>query len=66
MNISGEEKASSWLQEQQIALNHKLPLSSYLLKPVQRILKYHLLFQVAAGSRCEVINELHINDFYKP
>jgi hypothetical protein len=27
-----------------------LPLGSYLLKPVQRILKYHLLLQVAQGS----------------
>ena len=27
----------------QLALGHTLPLGSYLLKPVQRILKYHLL-----------------------
>lgn len=27
-------------------LGHSLPLGSYLLKPVQRILKYHLLLQV--------------------
>ena len=33
-------------KQQQIALNHGLPLGSYLLKPVQRILKYHLLLQV--------------------
>ncbi|XP_022244348.1 uncharacterized protein LOC106461632 isoform X2 [Limulus polyphemus] len=30
-------------KERQIALHHCLPLGSYLLKPVQRILKYHLL-----------------------
>ncbi|KAG7173481.1 Pleckstriny domain-containing family G member 1-like [Homarus americanus] len=30
-------------RERQLALSHTLPLGSYLLKPVQRILKYHLL-----------------------
>ncbi len=30
----------------QVALRHSLPLGAYLLKPVQRILKYHLLLQV--------------------
>ncbi|XP_076308539.1 uncharacterized protein LOC143223952 [Tachypleus tridentatus] len=30
-------------KERQLALHHCLPLGSYLLKPVQRILKYHLL-----------------------
>lgn len=33
------------LKERQTALHHSLPLGSYLLKPVQRILKYHLLLQ---------------------
>lgn len=33
-------------RERQTALQHTLPLGSYLLKPVQRILKYHLLLQV--------------------
>ncbi|CAG9572942.1 unnamed protein product [Danaus chrysippus] len=32
-------------RERQIVLQHPLPLASYLLKPVQRILKYHLLLQ---------------------
>ncbi|XP_071450370.1 uncharacterized protein GEFmeso [Hetaerina americana] len=32
-------------RERQGALQHTLPLGSYLLKPVQRILKYHLLLQ---------------------
>ncbi|XP_049853419.1 uncharacterized protein LOC126334820 isoform X1 [Schistocerca gregaria] len=32
-------------RERQASLQHTLPLGSYLLKPVQRILKYHLLLQ---------------------
>ncbi|CAG2161482.1 unnamed protein product [Oppiella nova] len=32
-------------RERQLSLRHSLPLGSYLLKPVQRILKYHLLLQ---------------------
>ena len=35
-----------FFQHIQIELGHSLPLGSYLLKPVQRILKYHLLLQV--------------------
>ncbi|XP_063762559.1 pleckstrin homology domain-containing family G member 2-like isoform X2 [Eleginops maclovinus] len=35
----------SFFQERQTTLNHSLPLETYLLKPVQRILKYHLLLQ---------------------
>uniref|UniRef100_A0A3B3VLV7 DH domain-containing protein n=1 Tax=Poecilia latipinna TaxID=48699 RepID=A0A3B3VLV7_9TELE len=34
-----------FFQERQATLNHSLPLETYLLKPVQRILKYHLLLQ---------------------
>lgn len=33
-------------QECQRKLGHKLPLSAYLLKPVQRITKYQLLLKV--------------------
>lgn len=36
----------SFFQKIQVELGHSLPLGSYLLKPVQRILKYHLLLQV--------------------
>lgn len=35
------------MQAQQDDLRHTLPLGSYLLKPVQRVLKYHLLLQVS-------------------
>uniref|UniRef100_G3RFZ7 Pleckstrin homology and RhoGEF domain containing G1 n=1 Tax=Gorilla gorilla gorilla TaxID=9595 RepID=G3RFZ7_GORGO len=34
---------AKFFRERQETLKHSLPLGSYLLKPVQRILKYHLL-----------------------
>uniref|UniRef100_A0A3B4C0H4 Pleckstrin homology domain containing, family G (with RhoGef domain) member 2 n=1 Tax=Pygocentrus nattereri TaxID=42514 RepID=A0A3B4C0H4_PYGNA len=34
-----------FFQERQATLCHSLPVETYLLKPVQRILKYHLLLQ---------------------
>ncbi|XP_026853467.2 LOW QUALITY PROTEIN: uncharacterized protein plekhg2 [Electrophorus electricus] len=34
-----------FFQERQATLCHSLPLETYLLKPVQRIMKYHLLLQ---------------------
>ena len=37
---------SEFFKQRQIALGHSLPLGAYLLKPVQRVLKYHLLLQV--------------------
>nr|XP_043887646.1 mucin-17 isoform X1 [Solea senegalensis] len=39
------ESLIRFFQERQTTLNHSLPLETYLLKPVQRILKYHLLLQ---------------------
>ncbi|XP_056230952.1 pleckstrin homology domain-containing family G member 3 isoform X6 [Seriola aureovittata] len=39
------ESLVHFFQERQMTLNHSLPLETYLLKPVQRILKYHLLLQ---------------------
>lgn len=43
--LSLSPPATVWLQERQAQLRHSLPLQSFLLKPVQRILKYHLLLQ---------------------
>ncbi|KAK9510540.1 hypothetical protein O3M35_005295 [Rhynocoris fuscipes] len=40
-----QENTVRLFRERQAALQHTLPLGSYLLKPVQRILKYHLLLQ---------------------
>ncbi|KAK2826209.1 hypothetical protein Q5P01_020423 [Channa striata] len=37
-----------FFRDRQAALKRSLPLGSYLLKPVQRILKYHLLLQEIA------------------
>lgn len=41
------ESLVRFFQERQATLCHSLPLETYLLKPVQRILKYHLLLQVS-------------------
>ncbi|XP_048448555.1 pleckstrin homology domain-containing family G member 1, partial [Rhincodon typus] len=40
---------AKFFREQQESLKHSLPLGSYLLKPVQRILKYHLLLHEIAN-----------------
>lgn len=37
---------AKFFRDRQGSLKRSLPLGSYLLKPVQRILKYHLLLQV--------------------
>ncbi|XP_036141939.1 uncharacterized protein LOC105833058 isoform X2 [Monomorium pharaonis] len=42
-DLMGQEETASAFRERQAALRHALPLGSFLLKPVQRILKYHLL-----------------------
>ncbi|KAL7648009.1 UNVERIFIED_CONTAM: hypothetical protein RMT77_001625 [Armadillidium vulgare] len=42
-DLMREEKSVRACRERQLALCHTLPLGSYLLKPVQRVLKYHLL-----------------------
>ena len=48
VSVSGLLGASI-LQEIQVRLNDKLPLSSYLIKPVQRITKYQLLLKVSVS-----------------
>jgi hypothetical protein len=42
-SLNRRPAAQSVLQAAQQRLSHPLPLGAYLLKPVQRILKYHLL-----------------------
>ncbi|XP_011878060.1 PREDICTED: uncharacterized protein LOC105567640 isoform X2 [Vollenhovia emeryi] len=44
-DLMGQEETASAFRERQAALRHALPLGSFLLKPVQRILKYHLLLE---------------------
>lgn len=44
-----DKQQAKFFRDRQELLQHSLPLGSYLLKPVQRILKYHLLLQVARG-----------------
>lgn len=40
------EMIAESLRQRQALLGHSLPLSAYLLKPVQRVLKYHLFLEV--------------------
>ncbi|XP_017078418.1 pleckstrin homology domain-containing family G member 3 isoform X2 [Drosophila eugracilis] len=51
----------SLLASTQKLLQHRLPLGSYLLKPVQRILKYHLLLD-SLRKHCDVkeVAEAHV------
>ncbi|XP_054856084.1 pleckstrin homology domain-containing family G member 2 [Eublepharis macularius] len=42
------DSLAKFFRERQATLSHVLPLETYLLKPVQRILKYHLLLQELA------------------
>ncbi|CAI5451923.1 unnamed protein product [Caenorhabditis angaria] len=44
-SLQQQNNVARALQERQIHLGHSLPLSAYLLKPVQRILKYHLFLE---------------------
>ncbi|CAK1549193.1 unnamed protein product [Leptosia nina] len=43
--LASKPQSAREFREKQVELSHSLPLASYLLKPVQRILKYHLLLQ---------------------
>ncbi|XP_017282938.1 pleckstrin homology domain-containing family G member 3 isoform X1 [Kryptolebias marmoratus] len=44
----GNKSLANFFRDRQASLKCSLPLGSYLLKPVQRILKYHLLLQEIA------------------
>ncbi|XP_055319453.1 uncharacterized protein LOC129577054 isoform X2 [Sitodiplosis mosellana] len=48
----------------QKSLQHTLPLGSYLLKPVQRILKYHLLLD-NLRKHCDVVEVLQAHDIMR-
>ncbi|XP_058809718.1 uncharacterized protein LOC131674914 [Phymastichus coffea] len=60
--LNNQEEIARAFSERQLALAHGLPLGSFLLKPVQRILKYHLLLerlskQFEVGETREAIEE---------
>ena len=44
-NLGGESNPASILHHCQTEAGHQLPLSSYLLKPMQRLTKYQLLLK---------------------
>ncbi|CAI9723832.1 Pleckstrin homology domain-containing family G member 1,Pleckstrin homology domain-containing family G [Octopus vulgaris] len=44
-NCMSHQNLADIFKQRQLILNHVLPLGAYLLKPVQRVLKYHLLLQ---------------------
>ncbi|XP_054423413.1 pleckstrin homology domain-containing family G member 3 isoform X1 [Pteronotus mesoamericanus] len=48
MECMRDKQQAKFFRDRQELLQHSLPLGSYLLKPVQRILKYHLLLQEIA------------------
>lgn len=54
VKLTRDENMAVLFREKQLKLHHALPLGSYLLKPVQRILKYHLLLQVKMRFSCLV------------
>ena len=66
-----DPNVSALLRRQQLVLQHGLPLGSYLLKPVQRILKYHVMLQVSYPehldrSQCDhggLIKVLNVAEF---
>lgn len=45
-NLMKNNAIAETLTIRQSILGHSLPLSAYLLKPVQRVLKYHLFMEV--------------------
>ncbi|VDK72077.1 unnamed protein product [Onchocerca ochengi] len=64
------KKLAETLRLRQAILGHSLPLSAYLLKPVQRVLKYHLFLEnilkapveskiLSDGDRAIILQALH-------
>lgn len=52
---------SEVFKERQLALGHALPLGAYLLKPVQRVLKYHLLLQVSICIEFKTVYDIFVS-----
>ncbi|XP_022915912.2 uncharacterized protein [Onthophagus taurus] len=50
--LMGNDESAKYFKEVQMEKHHDLPLGSYLLKPVQRILRYRMLLE-RLSERCE-------------
>uniref|UniRef100_T1KLW1 DH domain-containing protein n=1 Tax=Tetranychus urticae TaxID=32264 RepID=T1KLW1_TETUR len=57
-HLMTNKETAEIFRERQLFLKHSLPLGSYLLKPVQRILKYHLLLQNIVKDEEEDIDDI--------
>lgn len=67
--LMSDQASAEILRQRQSALQQPLPLGSYLLKPVQRILKYHILFQslikhIADDDSIREKDKQHIDEAY--
>ena len=61
-NLGGETNPSSILRHCQQEAGHKLPLSSYLLKPMQRLTKYQLLLKDLAEASNVVCGKVELHE----
>lgn len=57
-NVENRE-LRQWFDKRKLANSHALPLAAYLLKPVQRIMKYHLLLEVGQNELFATVNKKH-------
>jgi hypothetical protein len=59
LKVQDDSSISQFFKMCQQQLNHMLPLGAYLLKPVQRVMKYPLLLRVILFHTCNCVYILH-------
>ena len=64
-DLGGENNAASILHHCQQEAGHQLPLSSYLLKPMQRLTKYQLLLKDLVESSNIVCGKSELEEALK-